>query len=62
MAGMDGIITKAFFGEKRAGANPIDRDISGTKRSIVVDSKGAPLGIRVDAANRCDMKMTRATL
>jgi len=28
----------------------------------VVDGKGVPLGITVDAANRHDMKMTRATL
>ncbi|HET7285002.1 MAG TPA: hypothetical protein VFI70_09980 [Nitrososphaeraceae archaeon] len=59
---MDGIITKALFGEKRTGANPTDRAISGTKRSIVVDGKGVPLGKRVDAANRRDMKMTRAPL
>jgi hypothetical protein len=39
-----------------------DRAISGTERSIVVDGKGFPLGIRVDADNRSDMKMTRATL
>ena len=33
---------------------------SGNKRSIVVvDGKGVPLGITVDAANRHDMKMTR---
>ena len=30
----------------------------GTKRSMVVDGKGVPLGITVDAANRHDMKMT----
>jgi len=62
MAGTDGIITKALFGEKRTGENPTDRAISGTKRSIVVDGKGVPLGITVDAANRHDMKMTKATL
>lgn len=50
------------MGEKGTGANPTDRAKSGTKRSIVVDGKGVPLGITVDAANRHDMKMTRATL
>ena len=36
---------------------------SDTKRSIVVvDGKVVPLGITVDAANRHDMKMTKATL
>ncbi|MFY9868758.1 MAG: transposase [Candidatus Nitrosopolaris sp.] len=34
----------------------------GNKRSMVVDDKGVPLGITVDAASRHDTKMTRATL
>ena len=60
---MDGIITNAPLEEKGTGANPTDRSKSGNKRSIVVvDGKGVPLGINVDAANRHDMKMTRATL
>ena len=50
------------MGEKGTGANPTDRAKSGTKRSMVVDGKGVPLGIIVDAASRHDMKMTRATL
>ena len=50
------------MGEKCTAANPKDRAKSGTKRSMVVDGRGAPLGIIVDAANRHDMKMTRATL
>ena len=39
-----------------------DRAKSGTKRSILVDGKGVPLGVSVDGANRHDMKMTKATL
>ena len=34
----------------------------GTKRSLLVDGQGIPLGITVDGANRHDMKMTKATL
>ena len=59
---MDGVITKAPLGGKGTGANPTDRAKSGTKRSMIVDGKGVPLGITVDAANRHDMKMTKATL
>ena len=60
---MDGVITKAPLGGKSTGANPTDRSKSGNKRSIVVvDGKGVPLGITVDAANRHDMKMTKTTL
>ena len=50
------------MGEKGTGANPTDRAKSGTKRSMLVDGKGVPLGITVDAANKHDMKMTKATL
>jgi putative transposase len=54
-------LQKRLLGEKGTGPNPTDRDKSGTKRSILVDSKGVPLGVSVDAANRHDMKMTKAT-
>ncbi|MGB8936849.1 MAG: hypothetical protein WCC17_17295 [Candidatus Nitrosopolaris sp.] len=47
---------------RSTGANPADRAKSGTKRSMVVDDKGVLLGITVDAVNRHDMKMTKATL
>ena len=50
------------MGEKSTGPNPTDRAKSGTKRSILVDGKGVPLGVSVDGANRHDMKMTKATL
>lgn len=59
---MDGAITKAPLGGKSTGPNPTDRSKSGTKRSVLVDGQGIPLGITVDGANRHDMKMTKATL
>src|SRR5215217_9132751 len=59
---MDGAITKAPLGEKSTGPNPTDRSKSGTKRSLLVDRQGIPLGITVDSANRHGMKMTKATL
>ena len=46
----------------RTGPNPTDRSKSGTKRSILVDGKGVPVGVSVDGANRHDMKMSKATL
>jgi hypothetical protein len=39
----------------------LNKELFGTKRSMVVDGKGVPLGITVDAANR-HMKMTKSTL
>jgi putative transposase len=50
------------LGEKSTGPNPTDRPKSGTKRSLLVDGKGVPLGITVDGTNIHDMKMTQATL
>jgi len=59
---MDGAMTKAPLGGEGTGPNPTDRSKSGTKRSLLTDGRGVPLGIAVDGANRNDMKMVRATL
>ena len=59
---MDGVITKAPLGGKSTGPNPTDRAKSGTKRSVLVDGKGVPIGVSIDGANRHDMKMSKATL
>jgi hypothetical protein len=62
---IDGTITKAPLGGKRYRSkshHQTELNLAGTKRSIVVDDKGVPLGRTVDAANRHNMKMTRATL
>ena len=53
---------KHRLGEKSTGPNPTDRGKSGTKRSLLVEGQGIPIGITVDGANRHDMKMTKATL
>jgi putative transposase len=58
----DGVITKAPLGGKSTGPNPTDRSKSGTKRSILLDGKGVPIGVSVDGANRHDMKMSKVTL
>jgi putative transposase len=42
--------------------NPTDRGKLGTKRSVLTDGHGLPLGIAVDGANRHDMKLVDATL
>ena len=56
------LLQKHLLGEKSTGPNPIDRAKSGTKRSILVDGKGVPIGVSVDGANRHDMKMSKATI
>ena len=59
---MDGAITKAPLGGEATGPNPTDRAKSGTKRSVLVEGKGVPVGVTVDGANTHDMKMTEQTL
>jgi putative transposase len=50
------------LGGKKVGKNPTDRGKLGTKRSLLTDGHGLPLGVAVDGANRHDMKLVEATL
>ena len=53
---------KPPLGGKKVGKNPTDRGKTGTKRSVLTDGQGVPLGRAVDGAHRNACKMTRATL
>ena len=44
------------------GKNPTDRGKSGTKRSVLTDGGGVPIGLAVEGANRNDFKMVEAML
>jgi len=44
------------------GKNPTDRGKNGTKRSVLVDEQGGPLGLVIAGANRHDTKLLRATI
>jgi putative transposase len=59
---MGGAMTRLLLGEKSTGLNPTDRRKSGTKRSLLVEGNGIPVGVAVGAANRHDMKLTKPTL
>ncbi len=59
---VDGAMTKAPLGGGATGPNPTDRAKSGTKRSLLVDGRGAPLGIVVSGANRHDSPLLGPTL
>jgi putative transposase len=48
-------------GEK-TGPNPTDRAKSGTKRSVLVEAAGLPVGLAVAGANVNDFKLARETL
>ena len=49
------------MGEKPA-PNPTDRGKLGTKRSVVTDTRGVPIGLAVDGANVPDYKLLQETL
>lgn len=58
----DGAMTKAPLGGESTGPNPTDRAKSGTKRSLLVDSRGVPLAIVVSGANTNDHLLLEQTL
>lgn len=49
-------------GGKKVGPNPTDRGKDGTKRSLLTDGQGVPVGLAVDGANRHDSKLVEQTL
>ena len=59
---MDAAITKAPLGGQSTGVSPVDRKKIGTKRSLLVDGNGIPLGCSVGSANQHDTQLVKATL
>ena len=59
---VDGCIAKAPCGGEAAGKSPVDRGKQGTKRSLLVDAGGIPLGCVIAPANRHDSPLLRPTL
>ncbi len=50
------------LGGDETGPHPTNRGKRGTKRPVLTDRRGAPLGAVISAANRNDMKVAEATL
>lgn len=59
---VDGCIVKAPCGGEIAGRSPVDRGKQGTKRSLMVDGNGIPIGCVIAGANRHDSLLLRPTL
>jgi putative transposase len=51
----------AFWGDQ-IGKNPTDRAKKGTKRSLIVEADGGPLGVALAGANVHDAKLLAATI
>jgi putative transposase len=58
----DGAMGKARFGGDKVGPNPTDRGKNGTKRSVIVDQDGGPLGVVIAGANVHDTKLLAETI
>lgn len=50
-----------FEGDKR-GPNPTDRAKPGTRKSVIVEQGGGPLGVAIAGANVHDTKLLEATI
>jgi putative transposase len=57
---LDGCITKAPLGGEATGPNPTDRGKSGTKRHLLTEAAGIPIGLVVTGANRHDKTQVEA--
>jgi len=52
----------ALGGGKKPGESPVDRAKRGTKRSLLVEASGVPVGLAVAGANKNDFKLVAETL
>lgn len=59
---LDSATTKAPLGGGATGKSPVDRGKLGTKRHVLTDQRGAPVGVEVTGANRHHSRAARATL
>jgi len=59
---VDGCIVKAPCGGEAAGRSPVDRGKQGTKRSLLVDGSGIPIGCVIAGANCHDSPLLAPTL
>jgi|Laugrefa1bdmlbdn_1035148.scaffolds.fasta_scaffold28018_1 putative transposase len=53
---------KSPLGQEKTGKSPVDRRKLGTKRSIIVEGSGIPIGYALDAGNRHDSKLFEASI
>jgi putative transposase len=59
---VDGAMTKAPLGGQKTGKNPTDRAKQGTKRSLMTEANGIPLGLAVAGANVHDIRLLESTI
>jgi putative transposase len=50
------------FRRRKKGSNPTDRAKADTKKSLIVERSGGPLGLEIDGANVHETKLLEATI
>jgi putative transposase len=58
----DAMLGKARSGGKKTGKNPTDRGKKGTKKSLLTDGNGGPLGVVIAGANIVEQKLLKETI
>jgi putative transposase len=58
----DGVIGKSRFDGAKRGPNPTDRAKPGTKKHVLVEQHGGPLGVVIAGANVNDHKLLETTI
>jgi putative transposase len=58
----DGVMGKSRYEGGARGPNPTDRAKMGTKKSVLVEQTGGPLGVAIDGANVHDTKLLARTI
>jgi putative transposase len=58
----DGVMGKSRFDGGARGPNPTDRAKPGTKKSVIVERRGGPLGVAIAGANVNDTKLLERTI
>jgi putative transposase len=58
----DAMLGKARSGGEKVGKNPTDRGKPGTKKSLLVEGDGGPLGVVIAGANVVDQQLLEATI
>lgn len=58
----DGVMGKSRFDGTARGPNPTDRGKPGTKKHVIVEQDGGPLGVVIAGANVNDHKLLQATI
>jgi putative transposase len=58
----DGVMGRSRFDGDARGPNPTDRAKPGTKKSVIVEQSGGPLGVAIAGANVHDTRLLAATI